>query len=192
MLCNISAFSQSADRIMSNAAAYIAASNGISAEFLISAQGDSGSGVLKCSGDKFSVILPDAQVWFNGNELYTYNKRSAETTVTIPTADELAEVNPLEYVKNALKSYTATFATARQPGKYIVDLTPKSKSNEIGKISLTLNSGDYRLERLVISPKNGRPITVVVKNFKAGVNFALSEFEYPSKTLPNVEIIDLR
>ena len=179
-----------ADQILNKSVAAISSAKGMTASFSIGS--NAGKGELKISGKKFFVALPDAQVWYNGTNLYTYNKNSGETTLTNPTAEELAEVNPLEYVKNASKHYSAAFSLKKIPGKQVLDLTPKNNKGQIKKITLTLRSSDYMPEKLVIEPKSGKSITISINNLKAVNSLNSSEFEYPASKFKNVELIDLR
>ena len=93
-----------ADQVLAQAVSKISGAKGVTAQFSLSGSGISGSGTIKAQGGKFSVTMPGIQVWYNGKDLYTYNKKTSETTLVKPTAQELAEANPLAYVGNASKN----------------------------------------------------------------------------------------
>ena len=178
--------------VMQKTSSILTAGKGMSADFNITSDSSGGKGSIKCMGDKFTVTLPDARVWFNGKELFTFNQRTNETTITNPTIEELSEVNPLEYVKGALKNYTPSFSATKISGKYIIELSPKSKKSEIKKITVQINAKDFIIDKIIIEPRSGQKVGIAVLNFKRGLNISTSDFEYPSSTYKTAEIIDLR
>lgn len=181
-----------ADQVLAKSVALLTNAKGISADFSISGGGTSGKGTIKSSGTKFNVVMPTFEVWFNGKNMYTYNKRSSETTLVAPTASEIAESNPLMYIKGAQGSYTASFSAEKKTGKYIIDLVPKKKTNEMKKLTLTIRASDYSPEKIVAVPKSGSQIVISISQLKTNQNFVASVFEYPKSKYPKVEVIDLR
>ena len=189
------AFSQdtlTAGQVLGKAVSLITQAKGIETKFTVTNSGFSGGGLIKASGKKFKVIMPDVEVWYNGKDLYTYSKRSGETTVVVPTTEELSQSNPLAYVTGASGNYNVKFSTVKKTGKYVLELTPKQKSSEIKRITLTLNKTDYTPQKIVVEPASGTPITSEISSFQTSKAINDSEFNYPKSKYPNVEIIDLR
>lgn len=182
----------SASQVLEKAISSIVSSKGVEANFKVFNSGYSGSGNVKTLGSKFKVTLPDAEVWYNGKEMYTYNKRAGETTLVNPTEEELAQSNPLAYVTGAQKTYDVKFSTVKKTGKYVLELTPKVKGNEVKRITLTLDKQNYSPEKIVVEPASGDPISADISSFKRVEIISNSEFEYPKTKFPKVEIIDLR
>lgn len=180
------------ERILGKTVALISNTQGVEANFKVYNSGYSGSGSVKTRGEKFRVTLPDAQVWYNGKDLYTYNGNSKETTVIVPTPEELSQTNPLAYVSNAPKSYNVAFSTVNKSGCYVLELTPKTKGNEVKRITLTVGKNDFYPQKIVVEPTTGAPISADITSFKTGVGATQSEFEYPKSKFPGVELIDLR
>ena len=183
--------SSSPQQILNKAVGIVSNAKGVEAKFTIYNSGYSGSGVIKSLGNKFNVTLPDAEVWYNGKDLYTYNKRAGETTVINPTPEELSESNPLAYVYGASKNYNVAFSTVKKSGRDVLELIPKAKG-EIKRITLTLRKSDSLPEKIVVEPAHGNPITAEISSFKTSVALSAGEFEYPKSKYPKVEIIDLR
>ena len=195
MLAFQPAFSQTkltADQVIAKSTGIISNAKGINAEFTVSGGGTQGKGTLKSSGNKFYVSLPGFEVWYNGKNMYSYNKKASETTLVTPTMQEIAESNPLMYVKGAQSLYTATFSSEKKAGKYIIDLTPKKKSNEFKKITITFRSSDFLPEKIVALPKSGSQFVITIPQIKTNQTFASSIFEYPKAKYPKVEVVDLR
>lgn len=182
----------SAEQILAKAVALCSNNKGLSSRFKISNSGYTGNGDLKAVGSKFSIIMPDVEIWFNGTDMYTYNKSSKETTVVTPTPEELSESNPLNYITSARKNYNVKFSTVKKNGKYVLELTPKLKNENIKRVTLTLNKGNFVPEKIVVEPLKGQPIAADILDFKTGISLPQSLFEYPQKKYPKVEIVDLR
>ncbi len=179
------------EQVAQKAAAVITDAKSITATFTISANGRTSKGTIKSSGNKFSVLVPEVSTWYNGKDLYVYNQRTSETTVTVPTAQELLESNPLLYVKGGAGGYTYSFSPVKRNGKYVVDLVPRSKKSGIKKLTFTINATNFQTERIAVSVGSGLT-TIDVTSFKTGTPLSASEFEYPSSKYPKAEVVDLR
>lgn len=188
---DIYAAQPTAVHVTQKAASVITQAKGISLRFSVNAGGKAVSGTLKSDGMKFCVSLPQGTTWYNGKNMYSYNPRTSETTVTTPTAQELAESNPLLYVKSGATSFTSRFSKEKRPGKYVIELSPRNQKTGIKKLTFTINSANYHIERIVAVTSSGTS-TVDVTSLKTGVRFPASEFEYPKSKYPSSEIIDLR
>lgn len=180
-----------AQKILNKAVGVISNAKGVEAKFRVYNSGYSGNGEIKTLGNKFKVTLPDLEVWYNGKDMYTFNKNSNETTIVTPTAEELSESNPLAYVTSASKTYNVSFSTVKKTGKDVLELTPKNKG-EIKRITLTLRKSDSVPEKIVVEPAGGNPITAEISSFKTAGNLSAADFEYPKSKFPKVEVIDLR
>ena len=180
-----------AQQILNKAIEKISNAKGVEAKFKVYNSGYSGNGEIKTLGNKFKVTLPDVEIWYNGKEMYTYNKNTQETTVVYPSAEELSESNPLAYVTGASKNYNVGISTVKKAGRDVLELTPKKKG-EIKRVTLTLVKSDNVPEKIVVEPNSGNPITAEILSFKTATNLTSSDFEYPKSKYPNVELIDLR
>ena len=179
------------EQVVQKAAAVVSGAQTIEASFTVTASGRSSKGAIKSAGQKFTVQLPEVKIWYNGKDLYTYNPRTSETTVTIPTAQELLESNPLLYVKGGAGGYAYSFSPVKRNGKYVVDLVPRSKKSGISKLTFTINATTFQTERIAVTVGGGLT-TIDVTSFKTGSKLPASEFEYPRGSYPKAEIVDLR
>ena len=181
----------SAEQVAQKAAAKISGSNGLSAQFTIVNNGKKGNGSIKSSGNKFTVNLPGASMWYNGKDLYTFNSNTNETTIVNPTAQELLDSNPLLYVKSGGGAFSYSFSPNKIKGKYVVNLLPRDKKNEIKKLIFTVNANDFKTEKIEVNTSNGN-FTIEITDFKTNIPISSNEFEYPKSKYPNAEIVDLR
>lgn len=177
--------------VLDKTVALISSAKGVEAAFTLSNSGYTGRGVIKSAGLKYSVTLPDVEVWYNGKDLYTYNKNSGETTIVSPTREEIEESNPLAYVAGAKKNYKVAFSTVKKPGKYVLELIPIAKG-DIKRVTLTVNKSNFHPEKIVVEPSKGNPIASDITSFKTGSSFTSADFEYPKTKYPKAEIVDLR
>lgn len=193
LLLPLSVFSQSLspEKVLEKSAAVFTASKGISVNFKISGE-ITGTGSLIGAGNKFHVSLPDAQVWYNGKEMYSYNMRIGETTVISPSAEELQMSNPFLYFNTYKGKFKAEFSRSKIAGRYVVLLKPLTKATDLRSLAITVRSSDFIPEKIVAETTNGSSLTFNITSFKTGLSFPPSDFEYPRSRYPKVEIIDLR
>ncbi len=186
------AASFTAAEVVAKSAAGLSGAKSLNVSFTVVSGGHTSKGTLKSSGKKFAVSLPEGNSWYNGKDLYSYNPRTRETTVVTPGVSELAEANPLLYVNSSAKAYNAVFSKNRIKGRYVVDLTPKSRKSSVRKITLTVNASTFVPEKIVVTASSGQTAEVTVTSVKRNTAFSPSEFEYPRKKYPKAEIVDLR
>ncbi|MDE6071747.1 MAG: hypothetical protein K2G53_04255 [Muribaculaceae bacterium] len=182
----------SAADVMTKAANQIKSAKGILCKFTLAADGGKVSGTLKSTGTKFALLTNAYSTWYNGKDMWTYNASSKETTLVKPTIAELREVNPLEYIKGYSTDYTPTFSKKKLNGKYVINLTPKKKSNEVKSMELILNAGSFKPEKLSLNLKSGVNTTVTINSINYNSPNKVSDFEYPKSQYPKVKVIDLR
>lgn len=191
MTITMRANSLTPEQVAQKAAAVITSAKGMSADFSVRSGGMEMKGTVKSSGTRFSVTTPQVSTWYNGKSLYTYNPKTSETTVTVPTAQELAESNPLLYVRGGGSGFTYKFSTVKRTGKYVIDLVPRDRKSWIKKMTFTINSSNFHVEKIDVISSAGSTV-VTVLSFKTGMTFQASEFEYPASKYPKAEIVDLR
>ncbi len=191
-MTTVSMSAATATEIMNKAAAKAKAAKGISGSFAITSSGDRFNGTLKVCGSKFAFSTPAASSWYNGKNLWTYNASSNETTLVSPTASEIAESNPLEYIRTYSVNYNAVFSNKKLAGKQIIMLVPKSRRNTIRTVEITFDNKTLKPEKFVVTPKSGVATTIRVKSLDYTGVIRASEFEYPKFKYPKVQIIDLR
>lgn len=179
-------------QILGKAMGLVTSAKGVKADFIVSNSGYTGHGSVSASGNKFTVTMPDAKIWYNGKDLYTYNQNTNETTVVEPTPEELAQTNPFAYISSAQNNYSVSFSTVKKAGMYVLELIPAKKNGDVKRVTLTLRKSDFVPQKIVVEPRNGNPVSAEITSFKTGINMTPGEFEYPKSKYPKTEIIDLR
>ena len=84
------------------------------------------------------------------------------------------------------------FSKTRIKGKYVVDLTPKSRKSTVRKVTLTINASTFIPEKISVTGTSGQTADVTVGAVRRNVKIAASEFEYPAAKYRGVELVDLR
>lgn len=190
--CSFANAAESADAVLSRVAKAVKAAIGVNASFSLSSGGQNLSGTLKSSGSKFSLVTSSTSVWYDGKTMWTYNSKTNETTVTLPTPAELAEVNPLYIVNAYSNNFTAAYAKSQTKGSKTIVLTPKSKKLGYKSVHVSIPDKSSFPTQLVVIPLSGQKITVKIEKVTTGVKFPSSTFEYPKSKYPKAEIVDLR
>lgn len=181
-----------ADVVLYRAAQAVKSADGISASFTLYSGGQTLTGTLKSSGDKFSLQTSTTSVWYDGKTMWTYNPKTNETTVTLPSSSEVAEVNPLYIVNVYSNNFTVAFAKSQTKGSKTIVLTPKSRKLGYKSVHLTIPDRSSFPSSVVVIPSSGQKITVNIEKTTTGVKHAVSTFVYPKSKYPKAEIVDLR
>lgn len=194
IIAPLNAFSaaETAADIMKIASGNLKAAKGVNCKFTMSSNQGNISGTLKASGPKFALTTAAASTWYDGKDMWTYNSSTNETTLVTPTAAELRESNPLEYIKQYYSEYTPTFSNTKKTGKYIITLTPKKKSNEVKTLDVTLNAKSFKPEVISIVLKSGAKSVITINSIDYNYVFKASDFEYQKSKFPKAQIVDLR
>ncbi len=183
---------ETADGMLKKAAAAINGAGGLTASFSLDYGPQKMTGTLKASGKKFALQTSSSSTWYDGKNMWTYNANNSETTLMIPTAQEVGEANPLSIVNSYSTSFTAAFAKTQAKGCKTIVLTPKSKKSGYKSVHVTIPDGSSFPSKLVVIPTSGQKVTVSVSQVKTGVKLPESTFVYPKSKYPKAEIIDLR
>lgn len=183
---------ESADAVLKKAAAAINGAGGLTASFTLDYGQQKMTGTLKSSGKKFALLTSTSSTWYDGKNMWTYNPKNKETTLMIPTSQELAEANPLSIVNTYSNSFTASYAKSHSKGSKTIVLTPKSKQIGYKSVHVTIPDGSSFPSKLVIIPSTGQKVTVSISQVKTGQNHPAATFIYPKAKYPKAEIIDLR
>lgn len=179
--------------VMQKAAAKINNSNAISCTFTIAGNGSSSvSGTLTASKNEFSIITGASSVWYNGTSMWTLNPSTKEVTLTTPTQSEIAESNPLYYVRNYSSNYRLYFSKRTEKGSYLVLLNPIKSGSGIKAVEIAVNKSSYVPTRIIVRYDDDRRATVNLGNINYNANVSSTSFTYPASKYKGYELVDLR
>ncbi len=183
---------ETADGMLKKAASGINSTSGLTASFTLDYGSQNVTGTVKAAGKKFALQTSSTSTWYDGKSMWTYNAKNAETTLMNPTAQEVAEANPLSIVNSYSANFTAAFAKTQTKGSKTITLTPKSKQSGYKSVHVTIPDGSTFPSKLVVIPTSGQKVTVSISQVKNGLKLPDATFVYPKAKYPKVEIVDLR
>ena len=196
--CGSVVFSQSkATELLDKVVAKYNASKGISARFSIenkNAQNQvSGrtSGTLKMQGQCFTLKSQDMMIWYDGKNQWAFMPSSNEVNLSIPSRDEIQEVNPYMILKSYKKEFKSLYK-GKSNGLERVELIPLQKNVGIKNILLEIDVTRLYPVSIVVFNSNKTSLNIHVTEYQTGLNFKNSEFVFDERQFPEAEIIDLR
>ncbi len=149
------------------------------------------SGVFTMKNDKFSLKTDDVNVFFNGKTQWTYLPSNNEVSITEPTEEELAEVNPVLILKEYRnKCNISLSADNKSNDNYLIEMTPRVVT-DFKKILVRVNKTTKNLVSLHLE---GKEFSVVMNfsNFRQGLNISDNTFVFDKSKYKDVFINDLR
>lgn len=185
ILCTIIAASLSVmavtPRVVTTATEKIRKAPALTATFRV----NGADGKLVMSGSRFMLTLPGMTTAYDGITQRTLNEADGELTLSTPTAEELATVNPLAFL-GALN--TAFTATQLKDGRVV--FSPKDKTSGIDKITANFDPQTSMPTLINMKAAGGEALIDNVKVvFETKVR---PTSQFAIKVPKNIEIIDLR
>ena len=109
------------------------------------------SGKLQMLGNCFRMTILSTEAAFDGKTLYMYQKETNELTLSIPTEEELLDVNPLIFARALLRASTIRFAAnAKATATNVKTKSNPTASAEVVTLDvLPVNKG-AGIQRIVI------------------------------------------
>lgn len=181
-----------AGEVLDKVSSSIAKSNGIEAGYtLLSNQGNA-SGTILLKGQKFRMDGGGITTWFDGKTQWTYIKANEEVNVSVPTKQELQNINPYAFLYMYKKGFAYKMGPTTKVGKqkvYEIVLNSTGKSAQV-QITLLIDQATY--QPLQIKMIEGNIHSVININSFKKKKLADSTFAFKKSYAPKAEIIDLR
>lgn len=181
----------SAAQVVSAVSKAITGAPSVDARFTLRQQGRqpvSGSACIQ--GQKFTLTLPEMRVWFDGKTQWTYSKEAGEVNVTEPSAEELAETNPLSIITSSAKGCKARRLDAAK-GTDRIELTPPPGSS-FSKAVVTSDASTNFIREISVTMNDGSRATITFDSMKKVAAKPEAFFRFDKKLIPSARIVDLR
>lgn len=163
----------------------------LTVRFTLSEGAERSAGTLRLSGDKFVAALDGGiTTWYDGTTQWVFNPKVDEMTVSTPSPDELATVNPFVIVAGLQKSYVPKHLKA-PANRYAIELTPISKGADIKKAVITVDSRYFPVQA-AITLSNGHTASIKITSITNGNKLAQNYFRPDKNKYRSAEWIDLR
>ncbi len=183
----------SASQVLANAIKTINAAPSIEAKFRAKASdGSNVEGTLCMRRDRFSIVTKSFATWYDGSSMWSYSESAGETTLSIPTDDELLEANPF-FIIDQYSTYYKPRISQHANGAYIIHLEPTSKNAPLKSADVTIKEANWLPSAVKATFANGQAMHIDITSINVLKSpLPITEFTYPASKYPGVEVIDLR
>ncbi|NNC84403.1 MAG: outer membrane lipoprotein carrier protein LolA [Flavobacteriales bacterium] len=154
------------------------------------------SGSIKVSGDNYKLQLGDIMVICDGENVWTYSKKSNE--VMIDLAEDIYDeegIEPAELFtiwETGFKSQHAGEETVNGTDCEIVKLFPNEPQEKVfHTIKIYIDPEALEMKRAMILGKEGNDTVYNITSFDTGY-IQSTEFKFDRSAFPGVEVIDNR
>lgn len=167
--------------------------SGVSGNFSLRGPGGVVRGSFKFDGTRSVIDVPSAATsWFDGKNLWSLNKNTKEITVTLPDQSELAEANPLLFLRNYSSNFNVSFSKRKVAGKHIIMLRPKRAMQDVKWVEAVIGSSSGLPEYITVCDTRGQRSLMSLSHIKTNCKFKAADFSFPQNRYKGYEIIDLR
>ncbi len=203
VLCALTALpaaSQTARKVMDQAAAKLQRSGGISASFVATSfKGattvvGATTGNIAVKGNKFKLSSRHNTVWFNGKTQWSLMAGGDEVYVSEPTAAELQSVNPYTFINLYKSGYDMSLSSTTYSGRpvYEVRLVAQKGNASIVEMRVTIDKATLLPHCVRLKRSDGNWIRIQVSGVRTGQSWNDAYFQFDKKDNPKVQVVDLR
>jgi outer membrane lipoprotein-sorting protein len=150
------------------------------------------SGTFTMKATKFLLEMNDTKVWFDGKTQWAYSTSDNEVSITEPSEDELATINPMAILSGFKAKSNVKFSKIKSMQNHIIELTPKDKKNDFIKIEVQINKTNNNLILIKLMDKKGTITILNLTNYKQANKVAEETFQFNKSKFKGVTINDLR
>ncbi|AGA78063.1 LolA family protein [Echinicola vietnamensis] len=154
------------------------------------------SGEVAVNGNRYKLVLPDQEVYNDGETVWTFIKSNNYQEVTVNTvSDNTDELTPSSIYNLYKKGYNYVLKGEKsQDGKKIIEilLTAESAKAQFQKIILFVDKSNKDLLAWEVSDSDGGTFKYEFNEVDTNVSLGKSFFTFDPQKYPGVEIIDLR
>ena len=150
-------------------------------------------GIFRMRQDKFSFITDDFHVFFDGKTQWTYFDAVGEVSITEPSIDELAEINPILVLRAFQNKSTIRFSIGDSSSEnHSIEIIPNVPA-DFNRITVQINRATGNLRSIHLIGNQGFSIQVSFRTFQRGLNIPDSYFVFDINNYDDdVFINDLR
>lgn len=156
----------------------------------VNSQSVSGNFVMKA--EKFVLDMGETKAWFDGKTQWTYIIADNEVSITEPTVDELASINPMAIIASFKAKSKIDFSKQKSAQNHIIELLPKNKKEEFAKVEIHINKSTGNLVSVKITDKKGVKSILSLTNYQKGFKAADDYFVFNKSKFKGITINDLR
>lgn len=168
-------------------------------DFTAAVEGDgTAKGNLVVSGRKFTAKVLGQELYYDGTTLWSHTPKQKEVTVerldpnnpsVLSNPSKLMNIDPKDYNHRSLPGVTTNKGKTLQ----VVELTPKTKTQDYTSITLYIDPATSLPERISIAtPSSEKPVELLLEGLQPGIPVSEGTFRFDPKAHPGTEVIDFR
>lgn len=150
------------------------------------------SGNLIMKGNQFYLTMDDVKVWYNGTTQWALFEQNKEVTITEPTANELAETNPMAVLAGFTAKSKVNFNKQQNAGNHVIELTPVKTNDQFVKVTVQFVKTTNQLYSIYVLNRDGSRNELTLKNYRSNVAVTPATFRFDEAKFPGLVINDLR
>lgn len=146
-------------------------------------------------GEKFKLIVPSVDTYFDGKTEYVYVHRNNEVSISTPTKAELQDINPAYLLSSYTHKSSVQFSLDNKPetGIYTIDVFPDhSLKKNYYKAIVRIDRKSMQVLSIRVLCQNGVHTLFQISNLQGNQKFSDSYFVFDFKANPKVSVNDLR
>lgn len=182
---------ETSDAFLGRIAAKIESVPSMEVTYALTTDGVSQRGTLILSGNRFKVVSPGMESWFDGKTQWTYSSRIGEVNVTEPTVDEIGQINPFSVIGAFRRDYKSEFIPSGAGVKKIL-MTSRVPDSDITSVQLTVDEKTLKPSEIILTLSSRQVIIIRVESVKEGKALPASLFRFNRADYPDIEVVDLR
>lgn len=187
LFCTL-ASAQTAKSVLDKTAA-LCNNGAVQIEFTAKSKAGTSSGTLVVQGNRFTLQSPEACIWFDGKTEWSMVAGSGEVNVITPTAKEIAEMNPMNFLNIYKKGYRMSMKTVGKDHE--IHLRGTSRKQSIQEMYLYIDKASSKPK--IVKIHSGNTWTAItIRSFKQLGKKSPSTFTYNPKDHPGINVIDMR
>ncbi|OIP83804.1 MAG: hypothetical protein AUK44_04280 [Porphyromonadaceae bacterium CG2_30_38_12] len=149
-------------------------------------------GTFVMKANKFTLDVNETKAWFDGKTQWTYLRTDNEVTITEPTVDELAQINPMIILASFKVKSWVRFGKTKSANAILIELVPKNKKDDFTKIEVLLDKKSTTPKNIRIVSKNKSVTSLKMMNYRQIDNLPAETFTFNKNKYKNTLINDLR
>jgi outer membrane lipoprotein-sorting protein len=151
-------------------------------------------GVIWIKGDRYKLNLMGNTIYFNGDTIWTHNKKAGEVNITLPANKEEGALDPSKVFTMYEKGFTYSFIGERfEKGiqLYDIDLFPTDKEKPYSRIKLKIDKNKLHIYSVEYIGKDNNVYRLEIMRFTPDLPMEDKIFYFNAKDHPGVDVIDM-
>lgn len=161
-------------------------------DYTITMGGDHENGKITIQGEKFHNKMSNMEIWFDGKNMWSFNKENDEVNITEPTKQQIAKMNPYAFLNIYKKGFKIETGKSAKDYNEVV-LTAQAPKASISKIIVRVNKVSYQPQYIKMTYAKNGEMEIKLTSYKKGIKKQSdSFFRFNKQKHPHTDIIDLR